>query len=215
MFAEAHDRAAGHERVGGDAEAGLGESGLDARSQAKKGCEFAVLLDALVGKKIASLACGLGGRVFDELAAEGNGQPAGIDDLGFEHGVKEGVAGGVAVVEAMGTVALVEAQESRAVNREHELPVEPAGIEHLLQKPSSGVSPAYYRFLSCRLCQGILRIVALPLQKCGRFQKKRQYAGLTLLPEWIHKANSIRGALGMCHIPADCPKICQYYNPKD
>ena len=108
------------------------ESGFDARGQAKKGGQFAVLLDALIGRKLAGLVSGLWGWIFDKLAAQGNRESVGIDDLGFKHGVKERVAGGVAVVEAMGAVALVEAQESGAIDGEHELPVESAGIEHLV-----------------------------------------------------------------------------------
>src|ERR1051325_10269040 len=70
--------------------------------------------------------------IFNELGADGNGHPAGMDDFSLQHWMQVIDAGAIAVLQAMRAMSLLEDQISRAIGGDDELAVKAEAVQHFV-----------------------------------------------------------------------------------
>ena len=130
LLADAQHRSTAQQGVAADAQRGLREGTFEFRGQTGKSLQLAILLDRLVVLERSLLRQGLLlPGVFDELGGHRQSQPAGMDQLGLQHGVQVQRAVVVFLGQAVGAVLAVEMQESGTVHGNHEPPEQSAGVQ--------------------------------------------------------------------------------------
>ena len=124
------------ESVKVQAEPQLRERGLESAGQPVKGLEFTILfLLLIVGR-------GATGRIFDELAGQGNGQSGAGQQLGFEHRMEIGdLARGVFLGQALRAMVMAETEITGAVYGGHEIALEPEIVQGFHADKPLGVLP--------------------------------------------------------------------------